>query len=192
MRLWEDFLNHFPPGFYFYFIYLFIYLEYPHLYSGRGEREFWVVTHPTLLWGLSLLSPAPLSFVGEGGGPGGRGHRELVEGEWAGGGDVGRPGWGGAASIVFACSARVGGQVCPEGPGRRTVSYTCVNRGSAGGVGPLEVLLPSELASHLHFQASACLICGMSRYSPFQAAGEEEGGRESGVGAKPAGGTQAG
>lgn len=32
-----------------------------------------------------------------------------MEGEWVGGGDAGCPGWGGAASIVFACSARMGG-----------------------------------------------------------------------------------
>lgn len=58
-------------------------------------------------------------------------------------GRLGRPGRGGAASIVFACSARVGRQVCLEGPSGQTVSYTCAkNRGSAGGVGPLEVLLP--------------------------------------------------
>lgn len=73
--------------------------------------------------------------------------------------------------------------MCPEGPGRRTVSYTCVKWGSAGGVGLLEVLLSSNLASHLRFQDSACLICGMSRYLLIQATGErreEEGGREAG------------
>ena len=49
-------------------------------------------------------------------------------GEWVGGRDAGCPGWGGAASIVFACSARMGGWVSPKvGPplaGR--LSVTCV------------------------------------------------------------------
>lgn len=46
----------------------------------KGEREFWVA-HPTLFPGRSLLSMAPLSFMGEGTGLGGCGRRELAEGE---------------------------------------------------------------------------------------------------------------
>lgn len=65
--------------------------------------------------------------------------------------------------------------MCPEGPGGRTVSYTCVKQGSAGGVGLLEVLFSSNLASHLCLQDLACLICGISRYSPTQATRGEGG-----------------
>lgn len=55
-------------------------------------------------------------------------HQELMEGEWVGGRDAGCPGWGGAASIVFACSARMGGWVSPEvgvPPGGQTVLHVC-------------------------------------------------------------------
>lgn len=54
-----------------------------------------------------------------------------MEGEWVGGGDAGCPGWGGAASIVFACSARmeVGvGALLLVG----RLSVTCVNQEMQG------------------------------------------------------------
>ena len=51
-----------------------------------------------------------------------------MEGEWVGGADAGCPGWGGAASIVFACSARMGGWVTPGvgAPPAGRLSVTCV------------------------------------------------------------------
>ena len=61
------------------------------LYLGRGEREFQVITWPILLHDLNILSPTPLSFLGEGRGTGGCGHQEVVEDECGGGGVMGTP-----------------------------------------------------------------------------------------------------
>ena len=40
--------------------------EQQQLYLGKGEREFQVITCPTLLHDLNMLPPIPLSFLGEG------------------------------------------------------------------------------------------------------------------------------
>ena len=61
------------------------------LYLGRGGREFRVITWPILLHDLNILSPTPLSFLGEGRGTGGCGHQEVAEDECGGGGVMGPP-----------------------------------------------------------------------------------------------------
>lgn len=69
-----------------------------------------------------------------------------------------------------------------RGPAARR-SGARLRKGAVQGCGASEALLSSDLASHLCLQASACLLGGMSRYPPTQAAGEEEeGGRRGGGG----------
>lgn len=101
---------------------------------------------------------------------------------WAGGGGGDRGAQGRKGQLALCLHAVPGWEagVCPEGPGGRTVSYTCAKWGSTGGVGLFEVLLSSNLASYLRLQDSACLICVMSRYLPIQAIGErrETGSRD--------------
>lgn len=57
--------------------------------------------------------------------------------------------------------------------------------GKYRGAGLFEVLLSSNLASHLRLQDSACLICVMNRYLPIQAIEErrrETGSRDKAMG----------
>ena len=117
---------------------------------GKGRKEILGHHLPhSAPWSKHVV-PNPSFFLGWG---------ERTRWTWASG-SSGRWVWrreshgdsstAGSANIVVACSARVGGGVFQEGL-QEDVNYTCVSPGIAAGVDLLDVLLPSNLPSHLHF-----------------------------------------